>query len=305
MQMAKLLGSPAPFWIIEQGAHDAQLAVDILSWLREAAPELFAAVRYAIVDPGTEARERQRENLAKTGLAEKVTRWSSLASLAMEKPVGVFLSNELVDALPVRVVKFTGGQWRERVVTMDASGAFTWADAEIIDESLCHALHRANPPAAEGYTTEIPLRAMEWMRDVAGVLQRGYVLTIDYGYTAAEYFAPERSGGTLTAYRHHQRSGDVLQHVGGQDMTAHVNFTALIDSGKNAGLAPLGLVDQARFLTGIAHDTMAGAMPDLLGIAQQTRAWNMLTHPNHFGARFRVPVQGRDGPGGLDGLRYG
>ena len=142
------------------------------------------------------------------------------------------------------------------------------------------------------------------MRGVAGLLRRGYVLTIDYGYPASLYYAPFRSDGTLTCFRKHRSDDEVLRGPGEQDLTAHVDFTALMRTGESAGLETLGFVDQQRFFTGVAHDELSGAVVYPDGLSQQLRGWQTLTHPEHMGTRFHVLVQAKNAPGDLDGLRF-
>jgi SAM-dependent MidA family methyltransferase len=287
LQMWELLGQPDPFWIVEQGAHDGRLAQDILEWCASEAPEFRGVVRYAIVDgphiPYTVAR--------------------SLLQLERDQPEGVFFSNELVDAFPVRAVSLRKGEWMERLVTVGKDG-FEWTERTIDSMDLKLAVAERRVPELEGYTTEIALRARDWMQKVAEVMYRGYVLTIDYGFLSHHYYAPHRSTGTLTAYARHKRVQNVLAQVGEQDITTHVDFTWLSRAGRRGGLTNLGFVDQQRFLTGIAHDELAGAPGPRVGVAENTQAWQTLTHPQHLGTKFFALVQAKNATAGLDGLRF-
>jgi SAM-dependent MidA family methyltransferase len=129
-------------------------------------------------------------------------------------------------------------------------------------------------------------------------------VTIDYGFPASAYYAPFRRDGTLTCYSHHRRGDDVLHAPGEQDITAHVDFTALARAGERAGLETLGLVDQMHFLIGIVkeHVERGGRSVDL---GPDVKAWQTLTHPGYLGERFKVLVQVRDAPAGLSGLHFG
>jgi len=303
-QMWQLLGHPNPFWIVEQGAHDAQLAIDLLEGARAQAPDFFRAIRYGIVEPSPSAREVQKCRLAEANLAESVVWMERLEEGAGEKPTGLFLANELVDSFPVRLIRRDKNSWNERYVGLADDGAFSWTDLPVGDAELRRVIEELPLPSLEGYTTEINLAARDWMAGVAKFLGRGYTLTIDYGFPAAVYYAPFRTGGTLTTYRHHRRGDDVLSAPGERDITAHVDFTALARAGEKEGLAALGLVDQQRFLMGVAHDELSGAGTYAEGIPEQLRAWNMLTHPDHLGARFQVLAQAKDAPREVDGLRY-
>jgi SAM-dependent MidA family methyltransferase len=302
-QMWQVLGAPAPFGIVEQGAHEGRLACDILEWCRAEAPEFSKAIRYGIVEPSLSARVVQQKLAEQTGVAASLAWFDRPASLR-GWPVGIFFSNELVDAFPVRAITCHSGQWREKRVTMNESGAFVWTTEDIGDRDLIQAVERLSLPLMEGYATEINLSARRWMKEVASAVRQGYVLTLDYGFPASAYYAPFRAGGTLTAYLNHRRSEEVLTEPGSRDITAHVDFTALTRAGEEAGLATLGLVDQQRFLMGIARDELAERPGPRTHIQENLRAWNTLTHPEYLGARFHALVQSRNAPAHLDGLLF-
>lgn len=298
-QMWQALGNPRPFWIMEQGAHDGQLACDILQWCRAELPEFFQAIRYAIVQSTGAASMHQKCSPE----AAHVTWFENLAALAAEKPTGVFFSNELVDAFPVRAIIRRAGQWQEQFVIVDGD-TFDWMERPIEDEELRQAIAELSLPPLDRYLTEVNLRAHNWMEDVATTLHRGYVLTIDYGYPASVYYADFRTGGTLTAYVKHQANDNILAEPGRRDITAHVDFTALTRVGEAAGLTTLGFVDQQRFLMGIAHDELSGAEGPRVKIQENLRAWHTLTHPEHLGATFYALLQAKNAPAQLDGLRH-
>jgi SAM-dependent MidA family methyltransferase len=302
-EMWELLEKPDPFWIIEQGAEDGQLAADILDWSRAQVPDFFAAIHYALIEPAPDARALQQKKLGELGLAGKVL-WDDLADLAARQPVGVIFCNELVDAFPVRLITRQQDAWVERCVTFSSETEFTWTHCPIEDAELANTITSLPLPPLPGYTTEIHLRARHWMRETAAVLARGYALTLDYGFPASGYYADFRSHGTLTAYRAHRRSDDVLRDPGAQDITAHVEFTGLIDAAARAGLAPLGLLDQQHFLMGIAHAELSGSPAPSTGLAENLRAWQTLIHPSHLGTRFHALLQAKHAPAHLAGLRF-
>ncbi len=301
-QMWQRLGEPEEFWMVEQGAHDGQLACDILEWCRAEAPRFFAGVRYAIVQAAGPARARQ-ECAPEADLLSRITWFEDLKALEAAKPVGVFFSNELVDAFPVRSVTYHAGAWLEQHVGIK-EGELEWIDLAMADEELARAIAGQELPEIEGYTTEFNLRARTWIGDVAEAMERGYVVTIDYGYPASLYYARHRTSGTLTSFVKHHAVSDVLAEPGLRDITAHVDFTALARCGEEAGLRTLGFVDQQHFFVGIAHDEMRGADGMQVGILQNLPAWNTLTHPHHLGVTFFALVQAKDAPGELDGLRF-
>jgi SAM-dependent MidA family methyltransferase len=299
-QMADLLNEPI-FWIVEQGAHDGRLAHDILEEARHM-PAFFASLRYLIVEPSRAASEAQRKTLADFG--NKVEWCAAPGKRLEEQPAGLFLSNELVDAFPVRIVLREPAEWRERRVMVDGDGSLNWCSTAILDDELRDAVRELALPELPSYRTEINLAARRWMRDVAGFMRRGYLVTIDYGYPASVYYAPFRSEGTLTCYQEHRQGRDVLAEPGGHDITAHVDFTALAHTGERAGWQTLALIDQQRFLTGIAHDELAGSSVYSPSLVEQLQAWRTLTDPGFLGSKFQVLVQAKDAPGALDGLRF-
>jgi SAM-dependent MidA family methyltransferase len=301
-QMWQLMEKPAPFWIMEQGAHDGQLAGDILEWCRAETPEFFEAIRYGIVQAAGTLNALQK-GAAEPGLISHITWFESIAELALEKPVGVFLSNELVDAFPVRSIVFRDGEWMEQHIGL-VENELRWVDRLVKDAELAEAIAALPLPAIEGYATEVNLRARVWMEEVGRALNRGYVVTIDYGHPASLYYARHRTGGTLTAYVKHHAVDDVMAEPGMRDITAHVDFTALVRAGEAVGLTTLGLLDQQRFLMGVAHDELSGAGGPPLKIQESLLAWNTLTHPEHLGANFFALVQAKNAPEKLDGLRF-
>jgi SAM-dependent MidA family methyltransferase len=302
LQMWHRLGRPARFWMIEQGAHDGQLACDILEWCRAETPDFFETIHYAIVQ-ATGALSMHQKCAPEPALLARISWFETLAALAEEKPVGVFFSNELVDAFPVRSITYRSGQWMEQRVALDDEGLH-WIDGPIHDDELSKAIDNLALIPGEGYTTEINLRARQWMGELGRAMARGYVLTIDYGYPASVYYAPFRTGGTLTAFVKHHGLDDVLTEPGQRDITAHVDFTTLARAGEDAGLTTLGFLDQQRFLMGIAHAELSGEEEPRLRIQQNLRAWNTLTHPEHLGATFFALLQAKDAPDDLDGLRF-
>jgi SAM-dependent MidA family methyltransferase len=292
-QMAELLGEEE-FWLVEQGAHDGQLARDILEEYRRL-PKSNVRWRYLIVEPSPAARKAQALLLSDFGEVQWLER---LEDFEGEKPAGVYFSNELVDALPVRLIERAASEWCERCVDLEGEESFAWVVVPITDNEVRDAIRERLLSEVVGYQTEIHLAARSWIRGVTGFLRRGYLVTIDYGYPAAVYDAPFRHAGTLSCYREHHRGSDVLADPGEQDITAHVEFTPLARVGEEAGWPTLGLVDQQRFLTGIVERE-----PDAMS-SEDARAFQTLTHPEHLGSRFQVLVQAKDAPAELAGLRF-
>lgn len=296
-EMWEQLDRPARFEVVEQGANNGDFAFDVLSAARSA-PDFFEALRYAIIEPFAVNRERQQTRLG--DFAEK-TAWHETLP-ALPRFTGVHFSNELVDAFPVHRVVHRGGQWREQQVATDATGALTWADGPLADPRLAAVVPHL--PEVEGYQTEINLEAPAWMEAVAGKLERGYVLVADYGYSRADYYLPERNDGTLAAYHGHRFSDDFLARPGEQDLTAHVDFTTLAQTGQSAGLTLAGFTDQHHFLAALGRSVF----PDVTDPAQltperrkQQRAFATLVHPTLMGRGFQFLALAKSAPAALRG----
>jgi SAM-dependent MidA family methyltransferase len=193
---------------------------------------------------------------------------------------GVVFSNEFLDALPVH--RICGDQ--EIYVTAD----FTEELGPLSDPRL--------PRLPDGYRSEINLRALDWLTDIAGRLERGYVLTIDYGFDRQEYFAPHHQDGHLQCYYRHTKSGNPYEHIGEQDITAHVEFTSLIEHGRQLGLEPVLFTDQAHFLLEAGKDIIQEIVEREAGqLSRERNAIHQLLHST-MGRTFKVLVQRKDGP---------
>jgi SAM-dependent MidA family methyltransferase len=192
VEMWGALGRPDPFVIVEQGAHHGDFARDILEAVRKRNPDCFSALRYSIVEPFPVLRERQREALC--DFSGKLTWEKSLIDL--EPFCGVHFSNELLDAMPVHLLSHPGDGWEERRV--DALGdAFGFVAVPITDEELRRHLGTIPRPLNGPYETEVNLAALKWIESIGQKLIRGFVLTVDYGYSRDDFYAPERNSGTL------------------------------------------------------------------------------------------------------------
>ena len=295
-EMWRVLGEPADFTIIEQGAHAGDLAADVLGGLRAMFPECHAAVRCRIVEPFAKLETRQRERLRDFG---EHVQWSRTLD-EIRVGAGVHFSNELPDAFPVHLVKWTGGEWRERVV-LDHDGRFVFADGPAPSGELREACARIPGPLPEGYVTEVNLAATAWIREVAAVMERGFVLVVDYGFPRCEYYAPTRTTGTLSAYANHRREPDPLARPGEIDLTAHVEFDSLIEAAVAAGLRWEGFTDQHHFMVGLGAEHFADGAN-----ASERRAFQTLMHPQFMGTSFKVAAfsKGLGCAASLEGFRF-
>jgi SAM-dependent MidA family methyltransferase len=279
--------------VVEAGAHDGRLAGDILAWLKEHRPDLFRGLNYWILEPSL-TRQRWQQSTLKA-FADNV-RWArDFAELAGGmsggRVNGIVFSNELLDAFPVHRFGWdlAGKRWFEWGVAADGDN-FVWARLENPEFSLAGSELEAVLP--DGYTVETSPAAQSWWRDAADILGQGRLLAIDYGFTADEIFLPSRLKGTLRAYSRHRVSDDLLTNTGGQDLTAHVNFSAIQNAGESAGLKTVGFLTQAKFLTQILAKAEAGGKFGAWN-PSRSRQFQTLTHPEHFGRAFRVLLQAR------------
>ena len=224
---------PNPFWLIEQGAEDAQLACDILDWCRTQMPACFAAIRYALVEPAGSLREKQHAKIEAGGFLERRRGFAPLP-ISMIRSAFSFPTNWSTRcrcaALSSARARGGNGAWG-----LDDEGRFIWVTQPIGDDELAGAIKSLPRPTRDGYATEVHLEAQRWMEEVGRSLRHGYVLTLDYGFPADLYYADFRSSGTLTAYREHRRMEDILAEPGLRDITAHVEFTGLGRAGEQAG----------------------------------------------------------------------
>lgn len=286
----KLLGRPQPFRWVEMGAGRGWLARDFLEWSERQPPEFFAALDYWIVEPASRNRALLAEKLARQ-------RCRVLASLEELEPVtGCFFSNELVDAFPVAVVTRADGRLKEINVTAEGEDLREKLRA-ISDSTIAAAVARYANQLEEGQRVEVNRRAVRWMESVAAKLERGFVITVDYGDMAERLFTPDRPRGTLLAYRGHIASETFFDSPGEQDLTAHVNFSALIDAGRQAGLESTGFTTQERFLLALGE---ANEFADLYDQGQSEAEklearlkLKRLINPGGMGNIFKVLIQHR------------
>ena len=286
---------PAQWQVVEAGAHDGQLALDVLRWLRQHRPDVFARLEYWVIEPSPVRRAWQEEKLASEFSNVK---WAGdFAELGPRRVRGVIFSNELLDAMPAHRLGWdaAGKHWLEWRVDW-AENAFVWQMGPMSTEAAaCLPDIPAEVAAAlpGGFVLELSPAAVQWWSRAAASLDCGKLLTLDYGLDGGEWLRPERASGTLRAYAGHQISGNLLASPGEQDITAHVNFSVLRQAGERAGLRTEGVVHQSKFLTDIFQRGLAGAAGFGEWTAAQVRQFQTLTHPEHLGHRFRVLLQAR------------
>ncbi|MEY2496720.1 MAG: hypothetical protein QOD12_276 [Verrucomicrobiota bacterium] len=300
-EMWERLDRPDDFTIVEQGAHHGDFAADVLGAAREKAPEFFSAVRYCVVESFPILQERQAKTLS--DFRGKVTWEKSLSDL--EPFRGVHFSNELLDAMPVHLIARAGGDddWKQRCVVESGEG-FGFAAEPIADAGLRRQVRKIPRLEAGDYETEVNLAALDWIEDVSKKLIRGYVLAVDYGYPRDEFYAPDRTGGTLQCRAQHRTVASPLDQIGHADITAHVDWTSVAERAEEYGLALHGFADQHHFITGIlsrlVRDEIAEEKERSARSALQT-----LLHPELLGTRFQFLALGKNAPGdSLSGFSF-
>jgi SAM-dependent MidA family methyltransferase len=251
------LDRPARFVVREHGAGTGALAAGILDGLRRSGSSLLEAVRYQPVDASPARLDALRERVAALALADRLETFDPRPS------PGAVLANELLDALPVhRVVGAEDGGIRERFVVLAPDGTLATALGEPSSPALAARLEAEGVRLQPGQPAEICLAVDPWIAEAAATLEGGELLLIDYGADAADLYRPER-GSTLRAYHRHRVHADPLVAIGRQDLTAHVDLTAVERAAGAAGLGWIGRTTQARFLAALgAGELLVGLQTD-------------------------------------------
>ncbi len=334
LQMWEILGRPKPFTLVEMGAGQGLLAADILNYLQREYLDFFASLEYVIVEKSLALRQEQQQRLQDFPL-----RWCNLEDIPAKSITGCFFSNELVDALPVHQFTLEAGELREiYVTTREIKGdeeinltsvetfhrnvstrisQFVEVIGEVSTEKMAEyfdllGIDFAQSAYPDGYRSEINLAAVDWLSIVADRLKRGYLLTIDYGYSANRYYNPRRfsfgdatrfsfgdatrSQGTLQCYYQHRHHDNPYINIGRQDITAHVDFTALEKSGDRSGLRKVGFTQQGLFLMalglGLRIANLSHQQQSISQMLQRRDALHQLLDPMGLGG-FGVLVQSK------------
>ncbi len=300
-QMWEILERPVPFTLLELGAGQGLLAADILEYLYRHYPDFFEVLDYVIVERSVAMRKEQQLRLHSLPL-----RWATLEEIPADSITGCCFSNELVDAMPVNQLVIEGGQLREIYVTIEDGTGFVEVTGSPCTPRIAEYFDLVNielPSTAypAGYRSEVNLAALDWLRMIADRIQRGYLLTIDYGYPARRYYTPARPQGTLKCYYCHRHHDNPYINIGRQDITAHVDFTALELWGEVCGLQKIGFTQQALFLMAlglgdrIAALSTGGSVMEAQGLESLLRrreALHQLIYPLGLGG-FGVLVQSK------------
>jgi len=301
------LDSPDSFTLVEMGPGSGQLAVDILNYLAKNHPDFYQTINYNLIEISTQLQKEQKSYIQNHLVAPIDIDWLAWENL----PViynGCFFSNELIDAFAVHLVEVHGGKLYEVYVTY-TQGVFKESIGELSVPEIEHYFELIGVDITsyeEGYRTEVNILALKWLELVESKLLRGYIVSIDYGYTQGRYYHRQRTQGTLQCYWKQKRHNDPYFHPGEQDITAWVDFDGLEIYGKKLGLDLLGITKQALFLMSLGlgdrlNELSSGAysLPEIL---KRRDALHQLIDPAGLGA-FLVMIQGKGLEGNYSSLK--
>ena len=285
LRMWEALGRPSAFYAVEMGAGDGLLAREVVEFAQRLTRPFGDALHYVALDRST----RHATRYAPSGAYQRIV----AAGSPVAGIVGCFLSNELVDSFPVHRFKTVEGEAKEVYLLLEDE-RFVEALGDPSTPELARRLEGLSPSLPEGYRGEVNLGIGPWMAGVAGSLDRGFVLTVDYGYAEAEMNSPHGDGGSVQSYYRHTQTASPYQRVGVQDITAHVDFSSVVREGEAVGLRPWGLTTQAQYLRGLGLDRWLGRLR-VEGLPQRERESNAmamrdLVRPDGLGG-FKVLVQ--------------
>jgi SAM-dependent MidA family methyltransferase len=293
-QIWEILNRPQLFNLVEMGAGRGLLAAQILIYIQREYPDFFQAIDYIIIETSAAMVAAQQLKLK-----DLPVRWCQWDEMPNNSIVGCFLSNELIDAFPVHQVTLVDGKLQEVYVTSDRDGNLKEIIGELSTDRLRDywQLNKVDILKYQhGYHTEVNLAALGWLETVAQKLQRGYIISIDYGYTADRYYNSMRFQGTLQCYYQHSYHNDPYLHIGKQDITAHVDFTALQNHGESLGLHTIGFTQQGMFLMALGLGdriaAIASSSGDIQSLLSRRQNLHQLIDPMGLG-KFGVLIQSK------------
>jgi len=296
-QIWQILGEPQLFMIVEMGAGRGVLAAQILEYSSRSYPEFFRSIDYIIIESALAMVIAQQSRLK-----DLPVRWCEWTEIPDRSIVGCFLSNELIDAFGVHQVVVVEDKLQEVYLTIgDQDRVFNETIDELSTDRLetywqLNQINLLSGKYPDGYRTEVNLAALRWLEQVFKKLQRGYIISIDYGYTADRYYNPMRAQGTLQCYYQHAHHHDPYINIGNQDLTAHVDFTALQNQGELLGLQTVGFIQQGIFLMALGLGERITAISssggDIQSLLQRRQNLHQLIDPTGLG-KFGVLIQSR------------
>ena len=298
------LGSPERFSIVEVGAGSGEFALGVLTSLRAEHAQVSSATNYVIEEESAVSRERCAGSLS--GFADRVSvrsptvRDGQLGRVALSEGrasdtiTGIIFSNELLDAFPVNRVVMRDGRLRQLYVGLDQN-VFVWVESDL-EQSIADYCDRIDLRLAEGQIFEINLDAESFIARMAGLLDRGYVITVDYGAARKDLLIDRgRHDGTLRAFRRHQFGDNVLAKPGQQDLTTTIDWTQITEAGERAGLKTIRFdqLDQFLIAEGLLDrlGDITRSVTDSAEAMRLTTSARELILPTGMAASFQVLVQ--------------
>ncbi len=285
-EMWDFMGQTSEFHIIEYAAGKGYLATDMLDYLKRS--RFYSAIRYAIIEINPYLRKKQSEVLK--SFSDKITFYKSIDEIDDIK--GCVLSNELIDSFPVHLIQKVENTIKEIYVGVE-SDDFTEVLFEYGSDILSY-MEAFNIDITEGYKTEVNTLISNWLSSLSNVLSEGFIFTVDYGYPSWDYYSPARNRGTLQCYYRHMVNENPYQNIGKQDITAHVNFSALEKWGDENGFRTIGYCPQGKFLVSLGIDELLSDIfhnnPDYSFEAAKVKG---LIFPEGMGESHKVLIQYR------------
>jgi SAM-dependent MidA family methyltransferase len=286
------LGAPSSWTIIEIGAGFGEFAAGVLSNLRSYHPGVFAATHYLIDEVSADARQQAEANLS--GF-EDFVEFRRLWEIAQTFAPAIVFSNELIDAFPVHRIVMRAGKLRALCVGLNDRNDFVWVESDL-DATLLAYSERVQLKLSEGQITEVNLDADDFIFRAAALLERGFVITVDYGAERNELLHdPYRRQGTLRASYHHQVTGDVLVDPGKRDLTTTIDWTQIKEAGQRAGLQTTRLerLDQFLLNEGLLDEleVMTRAAPNDAEVLRLRTGAREMIMPDGMATSFQVLVQ--------------
>ncbi|WP_245828279.1 class I SAM-dependent methyltransferase [Solemya elarraichensis gill symbiont] len=289
-QVAELLQQLDKGCVIEFGAGSGKLAVDLVTQLEadDALPQ-----SYTIIELSAELRHRQQQTIRESiPQHESLFHW--LDHLPESHVEAVIIANEVLDAMPVHRFRHTAGRFEELLVgCREGRSVTSWGRCSVV---LTDAITALSVDFDEGYESEINLRLRPWIHALSDLLGRGAVLLVDYGYARSDYYHPDRYSGTLMCHYRHIAHDDALLWPGLQDITSHVDFTAVAEAASAVDLDVHGYTSQGNFLIGCGIDELiaeSGQGLNMTDSYSQAGAVKRLMLPTEMGEVFKVMALGR------------
>lgn len=297
----RVMDKPNPFHLVEVGAGGGNLTINILNYLKTHYPDFFQSIEYIIIEKSEILAEKQKQIIKNNFDKSFISKWCQWENIENNSLQGCIFSNELIDAFPVHLVEFNQGILQEVYLTnsegnlTEVLGNLSTVEIENFFKTLN--INFSQDIYPEKYRTEVNIQALNWLEIVTKKLKKGYILTIDYGYQGNKYYHPQRFQGTLKCYYQHRHHNNPYVNIGCQDITSHINFTALEIYGERYGLSNIAYTPQALFLMNLGlgdriSDLSSGKIP-IGEIIERRNQLHSLINPEGLG-NFGVLLQGKN-----------